>query len=515
MTFEALAESVEEPFAWLVGRPQRSTYSVSGWLFLRILGLVYLIAFLSLWTQVQGLIGPGGILPAQDFLNLLGHDFGAERFRLVPTVFWLGAGATALRVGCAAGASASVLLILGLWPGGVLVILWWLYLSFVSVGQDFLQFQWDALLVETGLLAVLLAPGRLRTWRPTVEPSPIAVFLLWGLLFRLVFESGVVKLISGDPTWLHLTALDYHFFTQPLPTWTAWYANLVPEWLKRFAVLATLVVEIAAPILFFCGRRARLLGCATVAGLQFLILATGNYTFFNLLTLALGILLLDDQAWRRILPVPLLRLTPAAPGSERPPAARLATAVAAMPLLLLQLVSLTDAVLPGMPAPLPARRALAWLAPFASVNSYGLFRVMTTERPEIIIEGSEDGRTWKAYEFRYKPGALDRRPQFVEPHQPRLDWQMWFAALGRFDRTAWLQAFMVRLLQGAPEVVALLASDPFAGHPPRYLRAVLYDYRFTGLAERRSTGRWWIRRELGPYSPTVTVTDTVRSSEQN
>jgi lipase maturation factor 1 len=485
-----------------------SGFSIGRWLFLRALAVVYLIAFVSLWIQVPGLIGPHGILPAQDYLDLVRGQVGWERFYYLPTVFWFGAGTRALTLVCGLGTFCSVMLLVDVWPRGTLLALWALYLSLVSVGQDFLSFQWDALLLESGLLALFLAPGYvLPRKRLEVSPQPIAIILLWGLLFRLVFESGAVKLTSGDPTWRDLSALDYHFWTQPLATWTAWYANLLPEGFKHFSVAAALTIELGAPLLIWCGRWPRAVAFTAIVGLQLLIFASGNYTFFNLLTIGLAFLLLDDQAWRRVLPEWLL--WPATPLLEERPSRTtvLVTAGLGAPLLALQLVSLMETVGPKPILPRAALQALAYVSPLNSLNGYGLFRVMTTTRPEIIVEGSDDGTTWKAYEFRYKPGALDRRPGFVEPHQPRLDWQMWFAALDRFGNTPWFASFMERLLEGDSDVLALLGSNPFPGHPPTYLRATLYEYRFTDGPTRMQTGDWWTRRELGPYSPVIRLED--------
>ncbi|MGH7701709.1 MAG: lipase maturation factor family protein [Gemmatimonadales bacterium] len=509
MAVSTLADRLEAPFARAIGTAaDGASYSLARWLFLRALGLVYLIAFLSLWIQVQGLIGPDGILPAQEFLELVRPQLGPERYYLVPTVLWLGAGSTGLNLVCGLGVLGALLLALDFWPRGCLVGLWVLYLSLVAVGRDFLGFQWDALLLEAGLLSVPLAPGYFRPGRAAVAaPSPLAIFLLWGLLFRLIFESGVGKLTSGDPTWRNLSALDFHFFTQPLPTWTAWYANLLPASMKHLAVLATVLGELAAPPMIFLGRRLRTIGWVGIVGLQLLIAATGNYTFFNPLTIALSLLLLDDRTWGGLLPGSVVRVASPSGVLHRSRAAALAMAGFGVPLLLLQLASLGTTLIPGTYPARPFAQALALMSPFQSLNSYGLFRVMTTERAEIVIEGSDDGVTWKAYEFRYKPGALDRRPGFVEPHQPRLDWQMWFAALDRFDRTPWFQALLVRLLQGSPPVLGLLATNPFPDHPPRRVRAMFYDYRFTDLATRGATGAWWARRLLGPYSPELGLAD--------
>jgi len=473
------------------GPDGRSTYAVTRWVFLRALGLVYLVAFVSLGVQVRGLMGGAGILPAHDYLDAARVQLGFERFRLIPTVFWLNSSDMALQGACGLGALCAALIICDVAPTLNLVVSWILYLSLVVVGQDFLEFQWDGLLLETGLLAVFFARTR--------YVSTTVLVLLWWLLFRLIFQSGLVKLTWADPTWRDLTAFDYHFYTQPLPTWAAWYANQLPAWSKRFAVLATLLIELVCPFLIFGPRRLRVTSCAAIVLMQVGILGTGNYTFFNVLTIALACLLLDDAFWARVLPAALMEV-PAAGG----PGAWGETTLAAV-VLFVSVVAFWENVSPGVRPPDVLVRATAWAAPFRSINNYGLFRVMTTARQEIVIEGSDDLHTWRTYEFRAKPGDVMRRPMFVEPHQPRLDWQTWFAALSPFEMTPWFQAFLGRLLENSQPVVNLLAANPFPTHPPRYVRALLYDYHFTSAAERRATGAWWTRTLVGPYSPLLTL----------
>ena len=498
---------IAAPFARLTGMAGGRSYALSRWIWLRALGLIYLVAFVSLWVQLQGLIGPEGILPAQGLLDAVRAQSGAERYYLLPTVFWLGAGARALDFGAAAGTLAALLLVLDVWPRLSGFLAWLLYLSFVGVGQDFLAFQWDVLLLEAGLIAVLLAPRGARPRRGEQARVPaLGMALVWFLLFRLTFESGVVKLTSGDPTWRNLTALDYHYWTQPLPAWTAWYANLEPEGMKRFSVLVMFLLEIAVPPLIFFGRRARRLALAGIVGLQLLILATGNYTFFNLLTIALALTLVDDDGWRRVLPARAADAVSPRPGeTEVRGRGGPVTTAAGLGLLGLGVVTLVSTVVPGVRLPSPLTAPLRLVEPLRSTNGYGLFRVMTTRREEISLEGSDDGTTWREYELQYKPGDVLRRPGFVEPHQPRLDWQMWFAALGSFDTTPWFRNLLIRLLQGSRPVLRLFARNPFPDHPPRFVRALLYDYRFTTPEERRRTGAWWTRRLDGPYSPVASL----------
>src|SRR5712691_454625 len=400
--------------------PERPTYLLSRWLFLRLLGAVYLVAFASLAVQITGLVGELGIMPARPFLEWAHSLYGRDAYRLLPTVFWLDRSDLALTVVTWSGALLSLLLILGLAPLALLLVLWVLYLSLSVVGQDFLSFQWDVLLLEAGLLAILWAPAQWLPRRREPAPPVVARWLLVFLLFKLMFLSGLTKLLSGDPTWRHATALDYHFETQPLPPWTAWYAHHLPGSVHRLATLAMFLVELVAPWLLLAPprlRALRLTGCGALALLQLSIAATGNYGFFNALALVLCVPVLDDRLLQRVLPV---RLTVRAGVS---PARRAILWVVGPAFLVLSLLSLGREIVSTLPraqglglAPGWSDRVMTWVAPFRSFNGYGLFRVMTTERPEIIIEGSWDGEHWSEYEFRYKPGAVTRRPRFVAPY---------------------------------------------------------------------------------------------------
>jgi predicted DCC family thiol-disulfide oxidoreductase YuxK len=492
---------------------ERPTYFLCRWIFLRLLGVIYLIAFVSLWTQITGLVGENGIIPAKNLLVPALEHNGYAAYWMFPTLAWFNLGDGFLKFMCGAGAVLSVLLIVGIAPAIVSVFLWALYLSLVVVGQDFLAFQWDILLLETGFLAIFFAPWQLLPGLRRESPPPaIARWLLWWLLFRLVFESGVVKLSWNDPTWRDLTALTFHYETQPLPTWIGWYAHQLPVWFQKFSCAGMFAVELGAPFLIFTPRRLRFVGCGAMIGLQVLIALTGNYCFFNLLTIALCVLLLDDAA---LGPVGrALRARRAVTGRDSPPyrSARWQN-VLMMPVVIATLlvtpVQLASSFRTRIPMPRPLRiatfRTYQYIAPFHSMNAYGLFRVMTTSRSEIIIEGSNDGLTWQAYEFKWKPGELKRRPGFNQPHQPRLDWQMWFAALGDFRQNPWFVQFCVRLLEGSPEVLTLLKTNPFPEAPPRYIRAMVYDYRFTDFATRRQTGEWWQRKLLRPYLPAISL----------
>ena len=470
-------------------------------LFARLVGLVYGLAFLSLWGQIDGLIGSGGILPVADYLDNVRMHLGGAAYWRLPTLCWLSASDTVLHLLCGGGFLVAVLIALGIAPAPMLCLAWLFYLSLVVAGQAFLSFQWDILLLETGFLAIFFAPLEFKprkVW--TAPPSLLVLWLLRWLLFRLMFSSGLVKLLSRDPSWSEFTALNYHYETQPLPAWTSWYAHQLPEYMQMMSVAAMFSIELVVPFAVFAPRRVRLWACALLLALQVLIGLTGNYGFFNLLTAVLCLVLLDDQALRR-LPV-FGNLPVVGPGRIWP---RWVLFPIAMIILTLSGMRMgyTTQLIADWPAPL--RQFQTWMQPFHLASNYGLFAVMTTQRPEIVVEGSDDGQIWRAYEFEWKPGRVDRAPQFIQPHMPRLDWQMWFAALRSYKSYPWYLQFMMRLLQGAPQVLDLLAHNPFPDRAPRYLRARLYQYHFTTWQERRESGIWWRRDEQGLYCPVLSL----------
>jgi lipase maturation factor 1 len=494
------------------------THFLTRWVFLRLLGIAYLAAFASLWPQIPGLIGVHGILPTSNFLAMVTQAIGPARYRLLPTLAWLNSSNGFLEFIAGTGTALSILLIIGIASGPVLLVLWIFYLSLVTAGQDFLSFQWDILLLEAGFLAIFLAPWRhlLVGWKirradsapgsTASPPSRAIVWLLRWLLFRLVFLSGCVKLLSHDPSWRNLTALEYHYETQPLPTPVAWYAYHLPAWFQKASVVGVFAIELFVPFLIFTPRRTRFAGCAALVSFQVLIALTGNYAFFNLLTISLCVLLLDDQFLRRALP---RILTLRFPSSLTPVPRRLIKqiAVAALtPAILFGSTELFATTLFGRQRiPEWAAEATGWIEPFHVVNSYGLFAVMTTSRLEIIIQGSNDHANWRDYEFKYKPEDMNKEPQWVAPYQPRLDWQMWFAALSSYGNNPWFENLMLRLLQGSKPVLGLLDKNPFPNEPPRYLRALVYDYGFTSFGERQRTGDWWERKLMGLYFPIATL----------
>jgi hypothetical protein len=504
------------------------------WLFLRALALIFFSAFYSLLFQIRGLIGPDGILPAADHLARLRERLGPTAYWYAPTLLWLGAGPRALELLCWGGLAASVAMALNLWPRAAVAVCVVSFLSFVSAAQDFSSYQSDGMLLAAGFLCLFFAPPGLRPGLGELRPpSRASRFLLHWLWFRIYFESGLVKLLSGEPQWRRLTALDHYYENGPLPNWIGWYAQQLPHKVEAAVALFTLVTELGLVWMLFLPRRWRIACFCLVTPFQIGIILTANLAFINHLVLALGVLLLDDRffgVFRR------LRLGTAAPeagmGSPKPEAQgsslvaprgslssgrwslvarRLSPVTRPLSLLLSGLCLgwifyVTTALLllmlvPALPLP---QAPIEALEPFRIANQYGLFAVMTRARYEIEFQGSRDeGRTWAPYPFRYKPQDPRQPPRVYAPYQPRLDWNLWFASLGHWRENIWVVHIERLLLENDPSVLALFAGNPFPGDPPRQVRAVVWQYWFTDLATKRATGAWWRREWRGLYAPTL------------
>jgi len=450
-------------------------------LFLRALGVIYLLAFGSLALQARGLFGSGGISPIREWVLRLRSVPGRGKYLLYPSLFWLSSSDTALLGATALGMLGSLLLTANILPSWMLLMLYLLYLSFVSLGRKFLAYQWDALLLETGVMAFFFSLAQ--------PPSALMMAAWWLFFFRFIFSSGTVKLTSADPNWRNLRALCFHYQTQPLPNRLAWMAHQLPEPLQKASTLGTFFFELAVPFLVFGTEQMRLLAFGLSVFFQLLILSTGSYGFFNLLTLVLALPLLPPD-FLRIIDIPAA----VPPGGTNPIFHWVATAAFIL-FLLLNLFQLLRLFLPGC-AP---HRLMQLLAPFHISNAYGLFALMTTQRLELVIEGSGDAVRWAAYELRWKPGDPKRAPRQAAPHQPRLDWQLWFAALNPGQLEPWLLNLLRRLLEGEKSVTDFLEDNPFPEKPPKYVRVLVYRYRFTNRGEKRETGYWWHRELLARY----------------
>jgi len=472
------------------------------WIVLRALGLIYCSAFVSLLFQIRGLIGPAGILPADRYLEAVARSFGPwVRVWFAPTLLWLGSGSHMVMALCWAGLAASLLLTINLWPRAMLLVCFVCFLSFVSAAQDFSGYQSDGMLLEAGFLALFFAPPG---WRPGLgyshPPSRASLFLLQWEWFRIYFESGLVKLLSGDTEWRHLTAMDEYYQNGPLPTWVGWYIQHLPHWFHWATAFSTLALELVIVWMLFLPRRWRVICFLIVTPWELGVIFTANYTFLNYLVLALGFLLLDDRFFSRWVPV-------APPPAQAQPPRRVLTGlgIAGSAVLLtlvgyVTTVELISMVFGRLPLPM---QPVTMLEPFRIANQYGLFAVMTRGRYEIEFQGSRDGQAWTAYPFRFKPQALDRAPGIYAPYQPRFEWNLWFASLGSWQRNPLVPRTEERLLSNDPDVLALFAANPFPAEPPRQVRAVLWQYWFTSMEQKRTTGAWWTRRFLGIYAPVL------------
>lgn len=504
------------------------------WLFLRALGLIYFSAFYSLVFQIRGLIGPHGILPAGDYLQAIASSGVAHaRFWYAPSLFWISSSSNILVAVCWIGMIASALLIFNLWPRGALAICFVCFISFVTAAGDFSSYQSDGMLLEAGFISLFFAPPGLRPglgrWHP---PSRASLFLLQWEWLRIYFESGIAKIASGDPQWRNFTAMDEYYQNGPLPTWIGWYLQHLPHWFHAGATVATLVMELGLIWLILLSRRFRNVLFLCVTCWEIGVIATANYAFLNYLVLSLGILLVDDRfllkwiplRWRgRIAGQPAVENREGKEEQKQHPAGGGRIHVATGPLealirpqfrafkialatVMLTWIFYTTTVqmlwmlFPRIPLP---STPVAMLEPFRIANQYGLFAVMTRGRYEIEFQGSNDGQNWTAYPFRYKPQALNQPPGIYAPYQPRFDWNLWFASLGSWRNNAIVPNTEVRLLSNDADVLSLFASNPFPKAPPKQVRAVLWQYWFTTMAEKRATGNWWRRQLLGPYAPTI------------
>jgi lipase maturation factor 1 len=479
---------------------QKSSYSFGTMCFCRLIGLVFLIAFLSFWVQMEGLIGEQGIVPTHQYLSQLSKLSPWDRFSKVPTLLWLDSSELSIHLVCALGCLSSLLLFMWITPRLMAFFCWGFYLSLFTSTQSFLSFQWDILLLECGFLTILASPWKARIPRA----SPLMYWLLWIVLFKLMFSSGVVKLTSMDPNWKNLSAMQYHYFTQPLPNPLSWFFHQFPSWLQELSTLFMFHIELLVPFLLFTTPRIRAIGAALLALLQILILVSGNYAYFNLLSIILCAPCITDHYWPQSW-VFAKAPKPISCGTSTPARVLKGTLCSFFILYNFYLFMLLFAPMRSF-IPRGLHEVHQAMRPFCLVNSYGLFATMTTKRPEILVQGSEDGRVWKDYGFTYKPGDLSRMPSQVAPHQPRLDWQMWFAALRPDYRyVPWFQKFALRLLEGSESVLALVETNPFPGKPPKWIRAVVYEYEFTSIRERSETGNWWKRKPLKIFLPPATL----------
>ncbi|MFB6212270.1 MAG: lipase maturation factor family protein [Candidatus Magasanikbacteria bacterium] len=500
-----------------------SSYSTSTWIFQKLIAIIYGIAFLSLLTQITGLIGTNGILPVNKFLHSVQESTsGLMTYLKAPTILWLSPTNSLLIILGSLGIIFSLLLFLNIIPLIAALMAWFLYLSITVGGQEFFAYQWDILLLEAGFLTLFIVPKTINInpkkiknkFFETKKNNFAAIFLFWWLVFRVMFESGLVKIASQDITWRNLSALSYHYFTQPIPNLLSWFFYQLPNWFHKISTFITHITELVVPFLFFAPRKLRFLGGVITIAFQLMIFITGNYTFFNVLTVALALMLFDNEFWSKILKKykfttkyihKKLHTKSVSSKSQK--------RFAQVFLLLVLIISFGQifSLITQSQLPKKLTKIKKPIANFRIINQYGLFANMTTKRPELIIEYSYNGNQWKEYDFRYKPDKLSEIPPQIAPHQPRLDWQMWFSALTAYHSTLaskpqydrWFIHFTKKLLQGSKSVEKLIKWKK--KNAPNYIRVKLYQYKFTTPKEKQRTGNWWKRKLVGTYLPPVTI----------
>lgn len=470
-------------------------FRLLGQVLVRAVALVYLAAFWSFGVQALGLIGSEGILPVTDLVDRATEKWGDAGPWHLPMLFWFAAEDWVISAVCWFGVAIAAMVAAGYLQRIGLVALFLLYLSITHGGQLFMSYQWDHFLLEAGFLAIFATRGRAA-----------AIWLFRWLSFRFMFMAGWVKIASGDAHWKAGTALDFHFWTQPLPNPVAWYAHHMGDRVHAWLTHGTVWIELVVPFLFFLPRHIRMSAAWLCILLEFGILLTGNYNFFNILTIVVLVSLFDDQALRGLVPTrwrDAWRPLPTGKGpTGKGPAWQAVLMGALAAVLVFDGAMQMQTRITREPLAPVARQLREALSPWRVVSSYGPFAVMTTRRDEIIVEGSMDGRTWEPYVFRHKPQALDEPPVWIIPHQPRLDWQLWFAALRQdYRQTPWFQNFAARLLRGSKPVAALMAETPFEGETPTFVRARRVGYRFTTPEERAETGHWWATEDRGLFMP--------------
>jgi TPR repeat protein len=522
MAAAALRMRLWAPVREFAGGDGTATYLRPRWLVLRGVGVIFLFVFAGIIDEGPALVGPGGLSPLGDFFGHITRTFPhpLEAFWRVPSLLWLAPGAGAIRGLAWGGFAAAVALVLNLWPRMALFGCWVALLSFVTTWQIFTSTQVDQLMLETSLLLIPFAPAG---YRPGLgadsPPRPLAVFMVRWMLFRVMFESGVIKLVSGDLHWLELSAMDVLYETTPFPTFLAYWDYQMPHAWHVAEALLTYAAEIVAPLLaVWGGRRGRWLALGAWVALQGGIQLTNNFGWLNTAALGLGLLLLDDQmiagAAAR-LGLDRWREGPASPPAPGPMTWRWRTLAVALWLHFgLTVVFFAEVVR----VPVAGGRWAAALRPLKAVadswhsaNAYTLYANLLPWRFAVEFAGSNDGgRTWRPWEFRHQPQREDRIGGFLAP---------WYA---RFEATLQAQAntgepsdllfslVAAHLIARSPEVMALFLNDPFPDAPPGLVRIRGYRLSFTRLATRRETGHYWHREETGDFRPMMYRSDDGR-----
>lgn len=483
---------------WERALPDRGSYWLTRFIILRLLGLIYASAFLVAANQILPLIGSDGLLPVGNFLAHVSAALGGSLggFIRLPSLFWLNHSDTALVATAWLGFALSCIVICGYANAILLSLLWVLYMSFVHAGQEWYGSGWEVQLLETGFLAIFLCPLWDARPFPRRAPPLTIIWLFRALIFRIMFGAGMIK-IRGDESWRDLTALYYHFETQPIPNGLSRWFHFLPRGVLRSGTLFNHLAELVAPWFVFWPHLARSIAGTVIVLFQISIILGGNLSFLNWLTIVPALACFDDRAWARVLPRSLTIRAAAAETSalvSRPMSAASWAIAALVALLSLQPVLNIFSAQQIMNTSFD---------PLDLVNTYGAFGAVGKERDNVIFEGTDsatpnDTVEWKPYPYRGLPVALNERPAQIAPYQLRLDWQMWFAAMGGPNDYPWTLNLIWKLLHNDAGAIGLFRSNPFPQKPPRYIRAVWYRYSFV---RPNSQGLWWKREKLGLWLP--------------
>src|SRR6476646_5650003 len=478
-----------------------NSYWLTRFVILRLLGFVYAIGFLVAAQQLVPLIGQHGLTPANHFLASIQAELGSRSVGMmrVPTLFWFGISDNGLSIFAWIGLGLSLVVLAGYANATILAILWMMYMSIVHIGQIWYGYGWETQLLETGFLAIFLCPLLDGRPFPKCRPPLLVIWLFRWLGFRIMIGAGLIKL-RGDPCWRDLTCLYYHYETQPIPSPLSRYLHFAPHWFHKFGTAWNHFIELIVPWFSFGPRHVRHVAGILLVSFQIVLIISGNLSFLNYVTMIPFLACFDDTFLRRILPRPIVKRAERAAEESEP--SRINNTIAIVLSLLVAYLSIAPV------ANLISERQMMNTSfdRLSLVNTYGAFGAVGKERDEIIFEGTDDtiitGDTqWKEYEFKAKPGDPNRRPPFVAPYQPRIDWQIWFAAMSSPSEYPWTLHFVWKLQHNDRGTLSLIANNPFPDAPPHYIRARLYRYRFAPLGDKS----WWKREPLGEWLPALSA----------
>ena len=481
------------------------SYWLTRFVLLRLLGALYAVAFLVAINQIIPLIGSNGLLPVGLYLERVSAALGSDGagFLRLPSLFWLGHSDAALLTAAWVGFVLSCVVVAGYANALLLAVLWVLYMSIVHVGQEWYGYGWEIQLTETGFLAIFLCPLLdLRPFPRYAPPMPIIVLFRW-LTFRIMLGAGLIK-VRGDEVWRNGTALYYHFETQPIPGPLSRWFYFLPRIALQVGIWFNWLAEIVAPFFVFWPRVARHIAGVVIIVFQLNIILSGNLSFLNWLTIVPALACLDDGFWAKILPPMLVRKAEAAAARAEVSKPMLTTA------WVVTAVITVLSIQPALNIVSPGQIMNTSFDPLDLVNTYGAFGSVGKERFNVVFEGTTDENpseqaTWKPYLYKGLPVALDQRPPQIAPYQLRLDWQMWFAAMSSPADYPWTVNLVWKLLHNEPGAVSLFASNPFPDQPPRYIRAVLYRYRFAEPGNDQ--GLYWHRDRVGLWLRAMSADD--------